>query len=84
MAAYVPYAFVEGPNGVRIPKFTPESQQQQQQQQQQQLVDSADSDDSDGDLEERAPASVPAREDWLVLLAKAAPHKKDWVRRPGD
>ena len=78
LAAYVPYAFVEGPQGVRIPKFSP---QEQQQQQQQQPPPSADSDASGDELDDAAAA--PVRDDWLVVLAKAAPHKKEWVRRPG-
>ena len=75
IVAYVPYAFVEGPQGVRIPKFAAQQQQQQQQQQ----PHSAASADSD---EEYAPPAA-AREDWLVVLARAARDKKEWVRRPG-
>jgi hypothetical protein len=78
IVAYVPYAFVEGPQGVRIPKFLAQQQPetQQQQQQQPQSAASADSDD------ECAPPAA-AREDWLVVLARAAQDKKEWVRRPG-
>ncbi len=86
LVAYVPYAFVEGPHGVRIPKFTPQEQQHQQQQQQQQhqqLPPSADSDASGDELDAPAAAAAPVRDDWLVVLAKAAPSKKEWVRRPG-
>ena len=75
IVAYVPYAFVEGPQGVRIPKFAAQQQQQHQQQQ----PHSAASADSD---EEYAPPAA-AREDWLVVLARAARDKKEWVRRPG-
>ena len=77
IVAYVPYAFVEGPQGVRIPKFAAQQQQQQQQQQQPHSAASADSD------EEYAPPAA-AREDWLVVLARAARDKKEWVRRPGE
>jgi hypothetical protein len=86
VAAYVPYAFVEAPHGVRVPKYTPQQQQQQQQQQQEQQrqqVRLVGSDGSDDEFDEHAPVSALAREDWLVVLAKAAPHKKEWVRRPG-
>jgi hypothetical protein len=76
VVGYVPYAFVEGPQGVRIPKF---ASQQQQQQQHEQIC----AGDRDGSDDEAAPASAAAREDWLVVLAKAAPEKKEWVRRPG-
>ena len=80
IVAYVPYAFVEGPHGVRIPKFAAQQQPQPQ---------SSTSVDSDGSEDERdRPAGdtappVAAREDWLVVLARAAQDKKEWVRRPG-
>ncbi len=78
IVAYVPYAFVEGPQGVRIPKFVAQQQPETHQQQQQQQPQSAASADSDDD---GAPPAA-AREDWLVVLARAAQDKKEWVRRP--
>jgi hypothetical protein len=76
VVGYVPYAFVEGPQGVRIPKFASQPQQTQQHEQ----MCAAERNGSD---DEAAPANPATREDWLVVLAKAAPEKKEWVRRPG-
>ena len=71
----MPYAFVEGPQGVRTPKFSSEQQHGKA------TAAAAHSDTRDD--EHAASATTTAREDWLVVLAKATPEKKEWVRRPG-
>jgi hypothetical protein len=91
--AYLPNGFIEGPQGVRIPKYMPQQQQLQQPPLQQQekpplqrshrhrSSPAADSGSSEGEFDSAADVSV--REDWLVVLARAAPDKKEWVRNPG-